>query len=752
MDKIEQLFQKKERNSEAMYAFGYRLKNQFAVNEAFRRPKELQWLEDLRAYKGIYDPDVRIDANASKVYPKITRSKINIVLSRLHEMLFPETEKNWEIKPTPEPKIAEESVRQIVEGLLQQGGDVGMEQVRLGIQEFCDDRCKTMSRVIDDQLTEMDYAEEVKKVLRSGLTYGTGIMKGPMINKRNKHIWEPDSAGEFIENQQTEEVPYFDFVRIWDWYPDMTVTETQMIEGSYQRHLMTKHDLRALLDRADYHSDLIKKYLEEHPDGDYVPKNWELDLQMIEVQAGAKQTTSSFSTAPNTRTSNRQIGKKYQVLEYWGFVDGRDLEACGVEVPDVELEYSCNVWLLGNVPIKAVLFDGALDKYKVFYYEKDETSLFGEGLARVMRHSQLAIAAAARMVLDNGACVAGPQVEANWSLLTPDTDMDSFYPRKIWWREGRGVEAQYPAIRPLNFDSHIEDLLKIVESFKQFGDEETTLPTWMIGQMVQNETARATSGRMATITISIKDVVKNFDAFTEKIIRDLYSWNMEFNPRPDIKGDYNIKARGVSSLVMKEIRMEALNNLMSTMTPEDWVYVDRRELLEERFRAHDINIELKTEEAANEIRQEQQNSIMNQLQIEMMKSEIAKNKAQAMTNLTKAKEKNIMANKAAQTPPETENSVDPRMQDMELAKKQSEIDDQRLKSQLKADEAQSKNTQMTQQMMHDEESHRVQTAMDIEKHKNELDLKKQQAQHGMKMKEVAAKAAKAKKPAKKGTK
>jgi hypothetical protein len=777
MDKIEETFDEKKRDSEEMRAFGVRLKNQFAMNEAFRRPKELQWLEDLRAYKGIYDPDVKLASNASKVYPKITRSKINIVLSRLHEMLFPETDKNWEIEATPEPKIAKETVKMLTLQLIQQAAAAmqqpgqpmqapplpTIKEVRLAIKKYAEETCQSMSSVIDDQLTEMDYPEETKKVLRSGLMYGTGIMKGPMINARTKHIWEQDAKGEYVESQKKDETPYFANTRIWDWYPDMTVTEMTMIEGSFQRHLMTKHDLRQLLKRKDYYSDMILAYLEEHPGGDYVPKNWEVDLQTIEVQVGAGNgshavsssqtsdtTASVFNQIYGSRTTNRQLGKKYQVLEYWGYVDGSDLIACGVDVPDVSLEYACNVWLLGDRPIKAVLFNGALDQYKVFYYEKDETSLFGEGLARVMRHSQLAIAAAARMVLDNGACVAGPQVEVNWSLCTPDTDLNDFYPRKIWYREGRGIEAQYPAIRALNFDSHIDELLKIVDSFKQFGDEETTLPTWMIGQMVQNETAQATSGRMATITISIKDVVKNFDAFTEKIIRDLYAWNMEFNPRTDIKGDFNVKAKGVSSLVMKEVRMQALNQLITTMTPEDWVYMERRDMLAERLKAHDINIPLKTEDEADKIREKQQSSEMNQLQIELLKSEIAKNKAQAMTNLTKAKEHNVLATKEAMTPPETTAADDPRLVEADLAKKQAEIDDQRTKTALKMDEANAKNTELSQKMIHNEQSHKVGVAMDLEKHNTDIDIKKKAAEHGMKMKEAAAKQKKVAKKPKKG--
>jgi len=359
-----------------------------------------------------------------------------------------------------------------------------------------------------------------------------------------------------------------------------------------------------------------------------------------------------------------------------------------------------------------------------------------------MRHSAIAIAAGARMVLDNGSCVAGPMLEENWSLLTPGQDLDSFYPRKIFYREGRGVDAQYPAVRPLNFDSHIPELLKIIDVFKTFADEETCLPTWMIGQMVNNETAQATSGRQAQITISIKDVVKNFDTFTEKVIRDLYHWNMEFNEkRPDIKGDFDVKARGVSSLVMKEIRMQALNQLMPTMAPEDWVYLDRREFLKERLKAYDLNINIKTEEEADKVREAQENSEMNRLQIESMKAEIGYRKAQSMKQLAGAKAHNVSATREAATPPETPPGVNPELQNAEVAQKQAEIEGTQGKNQLEM-------AKSADQMQMDRESHAQNLEHDHQKHLLDMGIKAETAKHGMKMKEKAAKAQKEKKPKK----
>ena len=744
MDAIETAFSKPQRNSEAMNSFGYRLKNQFSVNEAYRRPKELQWLEDLRAYKGLYDPSVQIDPLNSKVYPKITRSKVNIVLSRLHEMLFPDSDKNWEIMPTPEPRIARDTVKQIVMSLVTTDPQTGQPVIptaadlQLAIKKYAAETCAKMSSVIDDQLGEMDYPEETKKVLRSGLMYGTGIMKGPMINRRTKRKWEPDSAlpGEYKEQAETEEVPFFSFTRLWDWYPDMSVVDLEKSEGSFERHLMTKHDLRQLLKRPDFYPEMIEQYLRDHPNGDYTPKNWEVDLQVIETEAGMGRgntsTASPSGTYDTSRSTNQQIGKKYQVLEYWGYVDGSDLEACGLDIKDVTLEYAANVWLLGSKPIMATLYEGALDKYKLFYYEKDETSIFGEGLARIMRHSQLAIAAGARMVLDNGAVCSGPQLEINLSLLTPGQDINAFYARKLWYREGKGIDSQYPALRSIEVNSHIPELLSIIDAFKQFGDEETTLPTWMIGQMVNNETAQATSGRMATITISIKDVVKNFDSFTEKIMRDIYAWNMEFNPRTDIKGDYGVKARGVSSLVMKEIRMQALTQLTTTMTPEEWVYVDRREFLAEKFKAHDINITLKTEEEADKIRQEMENSRERTLAYAQLEADIAYKKAQTLGQLTKAKKQNIEAAKEAQTPIETNAADDPRLADEDVAIKQTE-------NMGKMGEIRRQEEKHAMEMGHADEAHNVKKAIDTTKTAHEIANKGKMTDAAIKMKEEAAK-------------
>ena len=345
-----------------------------------------------------------------------------------------------------------------------------------------------------------------------------------------------------------------------------------------------------------------------------------------------------------------------------------------------------------------------------------------------MRHSQIAISSAARMMLDNAACVAGPQVEVNWQLMHEGTDLNSFYPRKIWYRDGRGIEAQYPAVRVYNINSHIEELGKISDIFMNFADQETCLPTWMIGDKVNNENSKQTSGRQAEILVSIKDVVKNFDTFTEQVMRDLYSWNMEFNPREDIKGDFQCKPRGVSSLVIKEIRMAALANLKNTMQPEDWPYIPRREFLAETLKAHDIKIELRSEEEAQEIISQKTDQRAKELAYAQLEAEVAYKRAQTAGQLTKAKKFNVEAEKNAITPPETTPAADPRLQDAELMARSTDIAAKN--EQIRRDEEAHQ-----QKLRHSEESHRLNQAKTAIQTAHDEEIKERDDLHSMKMKE-----------------
>ncbi len=644
-------------NEEVIKALGLRLKKKFDEWKKLRKTKETEWIENMRQHKGIYDPQTlaKLDKNSSKAYPKVTRSKDVIVLSKLHEMLF-SSDRNWGVEPTPVPRVSKAVSQQIAMSLVskdEQGNPVipTNEDVKKGILEYSKLACESMQKEIDDQLVEMKYNVKIgKPVLRSGVILGTGIAKGPLVEKAIKREWNLNKKE--IDYKDVElDNPFYQFIRLWDWYPDMTVTEIEDMEGSYERHAYSKHQLRKLMKLSGFNAETIKAYMAEHPKGDYKPEQWEQDVRYLSKEEGSTSRTEDGDYIDmGSGTGGDFLGVKYEVLEYWGYVDGSDLAACGAKISDDEKEdeVKANIWLLGGIPIKAIVnpLPNKTDIYKVFYYEKDETSIFGEGLPRAIRHSQLAVSASARMVLNNGAICGGPQFEINWDLVdTEVTDPTDIHPMKVWIRHGMGVESQYPALRVYNIESHIPEYINIINQFLQFGDIEATLPTWMISEPMKsgNETAGAVSMKMGTINISLRDIVRNFDDFTERVIEDLYMWNMEFNPKKEIKGDYKVKARGSTSIIMKEVRMNALNLFATTMQPEDWAYVPRRQFLEARVKTNDLDIDIRSEEDAQAYMQSQVDMRAKELAYQQAEADINKANAMALNMTVKSKKTNVEA-------------------------------------------------------------------------------------------------------------
>lgn len=731
-----------------LVAFAQRLNTLFEEFKKLRRPKETEWLENLRQHKGIYDPEVLalIPKNSSKVYPKITRARDNSVLSRLHEMLFPDNDRAWEIEPTPVPKVPQAIAKEIARRLVTVDPETGTpilptrQQLEQAINEYAKGTCKEMQTEMDDQLTEMEYSPKIgKPTLRSGIILGTGLVKGPLPQKYFVNTYEA-TEDDVVRKEQEKLAPDFRYVQIWNFYPDMNVTEFEDMEGCFERHVMSKHQVRKLAKRKGFNKAIIEAYLRENKDGNYKKQQWEMDLEGLDQSLIAKNAFAS----PEGTATQKVINRKYEVLEYWGYVDGYELSASGVTLSEdqMEEEIPAVVWVLGDKIIKAVVNELPVRDipYHPFYYEKDETSIFGEGLPRQTRHSQITVCAAARMMLNNAAICSGPQFEVNSTVMINE-DIDAIYPMKVWVREGRGVEGQYPGLRVYHVESHIEEYIKIIDTFIKFGDIESTMPTWMLSepQAMQNQTAQTSSMQMGSLTVTLKDVVRNFDIHMEGIIKDLYAWNMEFNEKPEIKGDYKVKMRGSASLVTKEVRMQALNMFAQTMQPEDYAYVSRREFLDARVKAHDLPITLKSEEEADAYRQAMVDREAVQLQKEDMKAEIRKKHAMALNLTTKAKGSNIEANQKAMGIGEGGEQVD--SVERQLKHAGMSIDNQnKIRKMQREDQTGSiKMAKEVADLQMKKEKHDTDIELQKQKHDTDMELSKKKGEAAMKQSAQKAK-------------
>lgn len=649
---------------ETLKRLGTSLSGVFDRYASDRNAAEQKWLRNLRQYLGIYDPEIEqaLGAKRSKAYPKLTRIKCISVLSRIMNLMFPGNEKNWSLHASPNADMDPAEVQQAVQRMMEKAQAAGGQppqldnaMVQMAVNELAEERAKHLEVWIDDQLQEIggdqtqDYVSLNRAVLRSGIVYGVGLLRGPFVRTGKSATWGLGEGGQAMATTNETFKPQYEFLSVWDFYPDMSAKTFSQMDGYFIRMVMSRAQLTALARRDDFIPPVIKSYLRSNPTGNYKARSYETLLRSMGVRENVSETARA------------DVGGKYEVLIWNGPISGEYLRAAGAEVSEDMLteDVEAEVWMLDGKIIKADMNQWRKLGLEVktihpFIFDEDDTSPVGNGLPAVMRDSQMSLCATTRMLLDNASVVCGPNLELNTDLLRADQDMTAIEAYKIWYREGDGQSAQYPAVRNVTIDSHLPELLNSIELFQKFADSETFVGPATGGDMDRqksSEPMRSAAGASmlrSDAALPFKDIVRSFDQFTMSVIYSIVQFNRKFNPHAAPEGDYNVVARGASSLVAKEIRGMQLDQLAATLTDEEKLHVNPRKMARARFEVRDLDDMLVSEtEAENNRRgREASQAEAAQAQKNMMEAEIRKALSDAFKNISQGQKNSAAADAA----------------------------------------------------------------------------------------------------------
>lgn len=595
-------------DKEKLEQLGQRLKGKFNTYATERRQLEIQWLKNLRQYKSIYDSDVKIPDGMSKVYPKDTHTKIVGWVAKIMEMMFPAQEKNYSVKATPFPNILQEDLQAIIDTLTAQQQMIAQQQaqqaaqaqppqppppvqpvtpemIEKAIKDFAEQRAARMELECDDQLADKDieYPELCKKVVRRGGLYGFGVAEGPQVKFQDERTFEPDATGAFVAVTQSTPRPFYTVLKAWDTYPDLSAEKWDQQEGIFTRKAFSRHGLRKLADDPNFIGSVINDYLRDQISGNYKVREYETELNVI------KKTSTSAAGIDS---------RKYEVIRWYGFIAAQDLNDVGVAIPESALnkDILADVWLIDDQVIKAdtaPFGEGVADMFHVFVPDEDEDGpLTGTAKVELLRDSQLKLCSVDRMLMDNMSESARSVFEVNDDLIDTSKQFGNVSGGMTIHRTGDGNEANYPAVRIYDIPNHTPNLLQYRKQLLEVFDAESHLQSWTMGNAQPLGEAFRTSNNMSLMKAGgdmvTKDDVRSFDRFVKSLIGSLVRWNMEFNSKPDIKGDFQVMPKGNMSLVAKEVRGAALDQLTQTLTPRDRVQIDDRKLLIDRLSSRDL--------------------------------------------------------------------------------------------------------------------------------------------------------------------
>lgn len=555
------------------------VEERFRKAETAKETEEQRWIRSYRNYRGIYGPDVQFTkTEKSKVFVKVTKTKVLAAYGQITEVLFGGNKFPITIDPTTLPEGVEESVhietndevkkaekaagipallpgetmvdyKERIGALKQELAPV--EEVRKGpgltpsqiTFEPAMIAAKKMEKKIHDQLEE----SQAKKHLRSAAfecsLFGTGIMKGPFAVDKEYPRWDEDGT----YNPVIKTVPMVSHVSIWNFYPDPDAATMEEAEYVIERHKMSRSELRKLANRPYFRDNEIDMAVKLGPN--YVKEWWE---QVMEDDAQETHT------------------ERYEVLEFWGNVDMEVLKNYQVDIPrdlKKKSQVSMNIWVCNGRVIRLVMnpFVPTLIPYYAVPYEINPYSMWGIGVAENMDDTQTLMNGFMRMAVDNAALSGNMLIEIDETNLVPGQDMD-VYPGKIFRRQG-GAPGQ--AIFGTKFPNVSNENMQMFDKARVLADESTGFPSFAHGQTGVTGVGRTASGismLMSAANGSIRTVVKNIDDYLlAPLGKALFSFNMQFDFDPEIKGDLEIKAAGTESLMANEVRSQRLMQFLGVV-------------------------------------------------------------------------------------------------------------------------------------------------------------------------------------------
>lgn len=519
-----------------------------------------------------------IDTDRPEV--NIVKPKIRIGQAQLEMMQFGAgTDKNFEIKAR-KPVDVEKAKRSEAPVFYPDGQtpmmDANGQQMTLGQlalrqSQEDDDKAHLMDEIVWGQLQAVEYGRKIRLGFQDMLWYGTAIFKGPFNNSQCKKVryqMQGPQGPMWISAYTEEPAPDFERVNPWLFYPDHRALSIDEAEHASVVHIYTPTQLRQLIKRDGFRTEAIGRLLKQAPRSNYY---------------------QAFRARAVQYNNTKFLDNKFVVLEYHGTVGMDDLGRLGIDPPyknpfDM---YKAEVWVCQGEVIYACLemleADNCLP-FAVCAWEPDPASLFGFG-AIMLRDAQRVVNMTYNEILDNAGLSAGPMVVLDKEAIKPIDNKMELTPRKVFYFTETGLgKSVADCIQFINIPNNNEQIQQVLEMARQFGDEESMMPLLAGGlqdPQVGDTGATGIALRLQSSTTVLSSKARSWDDnITKPVVGWFYEWNMQYSPRDDAKGDFNVDVQTSTAYLNKIIGQRDIERLMAmtTQDPDLAMRVDRGEL------------------------------------------------------------------------------------------------------------------------------------------------------------------------------
>lgn len=408
-----------------------------------------------------------------------------------------------------------------------------------------------MRDTINSQL-ETSQIEEVLKVnLLEKTMYGSTFAQAPVVNQTINRIWVRNAmksmmrrligGGDVWEPQvDAKNQPYIYNRNLFEMFPDPFAVDIQSCKGIFHRPFIGEYELVDLAKKPGFDGKVIAEILRA---GDY------------------KQSSQDGTKAKRIARGLGGDKEGYDLVFFSGKLNAGKLDKAGLrEFKDLKGWVEVLCWMVNSGEksnpkiIKAVPNPLAKRPFYMSKYEQIPYELNGVGLGENVGEPCDVINGGVRLFLDSKK-MALPQIAIDKNALPQGTTIVSFAPGKLWALDGKPTDV-FSSFSLPDVSSGIIPLIEVMERFL----DEISVPAYTTGRATKNinKTASGLSMLMSQYQVQMRAALENLNSMLEQIGHAFYDWNMEHNPDSRIKGDFIIKAAGLSTLMQKEVQNQQL--------------------------------------------------------------------------------------------------------------------------------------------------------------------------------------------------
>lgn len=512
-----------------------------------------------------YTPDQlsKLHKDGTDIFMGITEGKCRAFVSWVADILANAEERPWTLSPTPIPDIPaamKEAVADVLRQEIEANGVTFDVEGRIReLKEFAfqhaQDRADRATRLheqkIHDQMEDGNWRDAFDAFIEDLAWAPTAFVKAPVLRYKKKLQWRDGAVF-----QSYEPCLCVERVDPHNIYPSPDSRDTQNGSYIFEVKQMLPHELKESILVPGFQAAAIEYVLASNEDGftDWISQACGNNVPTVD-------TKNTGSKAP-----------VYDVAIMYGRLQGALLFNFGLPV-DPQHHYECEVWLIGDTVIRAILNPHPLCKRPIegCSFSPRPGAFWGRSIPMIVRDVQRVANAAARALVVNMGFSSGPITEYEQDRLINEKKVEDIHPYRVYAVETDGSGGGHSAFRFSSIQSYAPEFQAVYDRFSREADNLSGIPAYVIGSPQVAGAGRTLGGLALLMGNAAKGIKRNLSTIDKRVIEPIiekyYILNLLYDEDQAIKADAQVVARGSAGLLQRELAQARTVEVLAVLTP-----------------------------------------------------------------------------------------------------------------------------------------------------------------------------------------